>query len=541
VGTPLRLLLIEDSEENARLIIQELFHHGYELSYERVSTCAATSEALDRGEWDLIIAEYAMPQFNGLDALELVQGRGLDVPFIILSGAVGEGVAVEVMKAGAHDYLMKGDLMRLIPAIERELRESEVRRERKQAEAALLQKEEYFQSLIENSSDIITVIDGRGVILYDSPSVDRVLGYRQNELVGTLIFDYVHPDDLPHLKDVVMKGAQEVGKTLTVEFRFRRRDGLWRLLESLGRGYRNSAGEIVGIINSRDVTERKQAEEQLRRANAQLLNRERELLQALGALKQSHEALKTTQLQLLQAAKLESVGRLAAGVAHEVKNPLAIILLGTEYLANRLTSIDEKTREVLRDIDAAIKRADSIIIGLLDFSSSQAIRLSVQDFNAIVEQSLLLLKYELDKYRITVAKSLEASLPPLKLDQQKIEQALVNLFLNAIHAMPEGGTLSVKTYLAHAEKPDPFVGARETDRFSVGEPVVMAEIEDTGSGIPDAYLSRIFDPFFTGRPTGKGTGLGLTVTRHIIDLHGGMIHIRNREGRGVIVAIALRI
>jgi len=538
---PLRLLLINDSEQDEVFVVDTLSRHGMTLTHERVDSLAAVEEALSNRDWDLVISDDTMPQFNALAALALVRKKGLEIPFIILSETDGEALAVEAIKAGANHYIIKGDLTRLVPAVESELRESATRLEHNRIKSVLQQKEEYFQSMIENSSDVITVIDARGMIVYDSPSVERVLGYRQGELVGESIFHYIHPDDIAHVMEIVKKGTEEIGKSHLVEFRFRRRDGLWRLLESLGRAYRNSAGSIVGIINSRDVTARRQTEEQLKQAIAQLTDREQELLQALKDLKQSHETLKTTQLQLFQAAKLESVGQLAAGVAHEVKNPLAVISMGTQYLAKRLTTTDDNIREVLQDIDAAITRADSIIIGLLDFSSSQTISLIPQDFNAIVEQALLLLKYELDKHHITVAKSLGSSLPPLKLDKQKIEQALINLFLNAIQAMPAGGTLSVKTSVAPVEQIVPFVGSRATDRFAVGEPAVLVEIEDTGSGIPPACLPRIFDPFFTGQQAGKGTGLGLTVTRNIIDLHGGMIHLQNQESQGVRATIALKI
>jgi len=306
---------------------------------------------------------------------------------------------------------------------------------------------------------------------------------------------------------------------------------------------RAQSDELVQLNEqlNNEISEREQAELKLREANASLVNRESKLLNVLERLRKAHEELKATQLQLIQTAKLESVGRLAAGVAHEVKNPLATILLGTQYLTNHLASGDDKIREVLHDMGMAIQKADSVIIGLMDYSVSQAVNLTSQDLNPIIEQFLLLLKYELDKCHIAVETSLEPTLPTIKLDRRGIGQALVNIILNAIQAMPNGGTLTVKSYVARAVQTVPFIGPRLTDHFAVGEPVVMVEIDDTGSGIPDAYLPSIYDPFFTGRPTGKGTGLGLSVTRNIIDLHGGIIHIHNREQAGARVVIALRI
>jgi len=351
----------------------------------------------------------------------------------------------------------------------------------------------------------------------------------------------VHPEDRKQIEEAVNR-ALSGDASYRATFRIMQPSGGIRWLEAQGQAYRDGLGKAVRMMGvTQDITERKKAEEELRQAHALLTNREQELVDTVTELNKSHAALKTAQLQLIRAAKFESVGQLAAGVAHEVKNPLAIILMGTQYLAKRLATADDKTREVLHDIEAAIKRADSIIIGLLDFSASQTISIKTQDLNAIIEQAIALIKYELDKHHIAVDKTLWASLPPLQLDRQKMEQALINLFLNAIHAMPGGGTLSVSTSVTRAEHLHPFVGSRETDRFAVGESIVIAEIEDTGVGIPADKLSKIFDPFFSGLPTGKGTGLGLTVTRRIIDLHGGTIDIQNREGGGVKVTIALKI
>ncbi|HUJ79231.1 MAG TPA: ATP-binding protein [Nitrospiria bacterium] len=290
-----------------------------------------------------------------------------------------------------------------------------------------------------------------------------------------------------------------------------------------------------------EISDREQAEARLVQANEKLVNRESKLLYVLQQLRQSHDELKAAQRQLIQAAKLESVGRLAAGVAHEVKNPLATILLGTQYLTSQLATDNVTIRDVLQDMSKAVKKADSVIIALMDYSVSQAVTFTAQDFNPIIEQALVLLKYELDKYHIAVKTSMDLSLPQLKLDRRKIEQALVNLFLNAIQAMTNGGTLTVTTSVVPADRTLHALGSDATKRFAAGDSLVLVEIEDTGSGIPENYLPSIYDPFFTGRPPGKGIGMGLTVTRNIIERHGGVIHIQNLDTAGARVVIALRI
>ncbi len=253
-------------------------------------------------------------------------------------------------------------------------------------------------------------------------------------------------------------------------------------------------------------------------------------------LLRAHEELKNAQLKLIQTAKLESIGRLAAGVAHEVKNPLAVIQLGIDYL-NRMVK-DTANRdciETVQDMDDAVRRADAVIKGLLDFSRSEQLSLSRVDLNSVIEESLLLVKHELTRNHISLEKHLAEQLSPLALDRNKIKQVFINVFLNAIQAMGSNGDLSVRTFIRR-----PAVAAG-TGQASAGRNIVV-EIEDTGTGIPDDKLDKLFDPFFTTKPVGAGTGLGLSVSRNIIELHGATIKINNRKGiHGVSVTISFPI
>ena len=288
-------------------------------------------------------------------------------------------------------------------------------------------------------------------------------------------------------------------------------------------------GQVDGnllVRSLRYAIERKRADNQLKQAHADL--------------KKSHEELKAAQLQLIQTEKLESVGRLAAGVAHEVKNPLEIILMSVEYLSKNLTNRDEQTAMLLDDMEYAVNKADSVIRGLLDFSASDQIRTRIEELNSVVDESLSLVKHQLDRSQIALVKEFSKDLPKLSLDKNKTQQVFVNLFMNAIHAMSRGGTLTVKTYAKQLTDNDYNVGTSSEGHFSIGENVLIAEIEDTGTGIPEDKLSKIFDPFFTTKPTGQGTGLGLTVVSKIVELHGGMIDIRNRNEGGVRVSVVFK-
>jgi signal transduction histidine kinase len=301
-------------------------------------------------------------------------------------------------------------------------------------------------------------------------------------------------------------------------------------------------GELARVNEqlTKELEHRARTQEQVKQANAELAKNEDAIKRVVESLKKSNEDLRRTHLQLIQAEKMESVGRLAAGVAHEVKNPLAIIRMGVSYLTERLTPEQKDAGTVLLDIDDAVTRADQVIRGLLDFSSSKTLEASPQDFNAVIERALFLIKHELDKSHVSVAPRLGFGLPALRLDRNKMEQVFVNMFMNAIHAMPQGGTLTVTTYAKQLTQRGEFVGQRATDRFAVGETVVVVDIEDTGRGIAEEQLTKIFDPFFTTKPTGQGTGLGLAVTKSIIDMHGGVILAHNRPEGGAKFTIMLK-
>ena len=368
-----------------------------------------------------------------------------------------------------------------------------------------------------------------------------MLGLEVEQMIGNTWYDLVPAmAEHRHLHERVWKGELMALPDAKIPFP----EG-YRYFDVHYRPILGPQGEVCAMLSmAYEITKRKRTEEKVKQTYTELNRSEKMLAKALVDLKVTHEELKATQLQLIQAEKLESVGRLAAGVAHEVKNPLAIIQLDVDYLSNTLKEGDENIPMILQDINNAVKRADSVIKGLLSFSASREFASEIEEFNSVIEQSLSLVKHELHRSHIHLVKELAEELPPVRLDRNKIEQVFVNVLMNAIHAMPKAGTLTVKTYVkqfnggghprGHGE-PDKLA-----DRLRVGDAVVVAEVEDTGTGIPENQLSKVFDPFFTTKPTGKGPGLGLTVTSKIIELHGGAIDIRNRKEGGVRVEVMLK-
>jgi signal transduction histidine kinase len=257
-------------------------------------------------------------------------------------------------------------------------------------------------------------------------------------------------------------------------------------------------------------------------------------------LRKANEEAKTAQLQLAQAARLESIGRLAAGVAHEVKNPLAVILFALDYLAESVRSPDPNVATALTDARGAVVRANAVTRALLDFSTGTELKPTEQDVNEVLQKALDFARHALTKAHILVVEEFETGLPRIMLDQTKIEQVLVNLIINSVDAMPNGGTLVARTRREPLQEPTSKPRARKTDRLRSGTGSVVVEIEDTGTGIQESSREKLFDPFFTTKPPGKGTGLGLAVSKSIVALHGGTIGIANREGGGARATVVLR-
>ena len=260
-------------------------------------------------------------------------------------------------------------------------------------------------------------------------------------------------------------------------------------------------------------------------------------------LTQSHEKLKHAQLQLIQAEKMQSVGNFAAGIAHEVKNPLAILQMGIGCLTCRPELDADSLHVVYEEMKEAVVRANTVISGLLDYSSSKELNVQPCDLPGVVEQTLHLMRHEFVNRHITIIRDFAPDFPPCQIDAQKIEQVFVNLFTNACHAMPKGGTLTVTAAIRTLTARDVHweAGDRSGSRFRENERVAVVTVCDTGTGIPTDQLSKVFDPFFTTKPTGQGTGLGLTVATKIVELHGGRLELSNASERGAVATVTFHL
>ncbi|MCB1207096.1 MAG: response regulator [Verrucomicrobiae bacterium] len=259
-------------------------------------------------------------------------------------------------------------------------------------------------------------------------------------------------------------------------------------------------------------------------------------------LRRATEELKSAQMQLIQAEKLDSLGRLAAGVAHEVRNPLGAVQMGISYLMQRQSSLqDTGIGFACTEMEKAIRRADGIIQGMLDYAREDIMNLQRYCPNRLVEESVKFVQYDLNRRNVEIRFELDPEIPSVQIDTQRMNQVIINLISNSIQAMKTGGLVTVSTSSGKMGELERDEGLRDHLRLRSDETVVLISIRDTGPGIPPEKIHRIFEPFFTTKPTGEGTGLGLSVVDRIIQLHRGHITVENvSEPTGLRTTIALK-
>jgi len=364
--------------------------------------------------------------------------------------------------------------------------------ERKRAEAALKESEERFRFLVQNSSDIVSLFDAEGTILYQAPSVQRLLGHSPQERIGRNIFRdrIVHPDDLGAKRALFDALLSRPGATITAEFRLGHADGSWRNIEAIGQNFLHDPG-VAGIVtNYRDITDRKRAEEALRNAEA----------------------------ELARVARLTTMGELAASIAHEINQPLAAVVANAgaclHWLKGEEPNLDE-ARQAISRIARDGTRAGDVIRGLRALAKQSGPDLARLDINDAIQEVLALTRNERQRHGVVLHTDLFSGDRPVLGDRVQLQQVMLNLIMNGIEAMS-----------AVTDRPRVLtISSEPTERASV-----LVAVEDTGMGLDPTTGDRIFDPFFTTKA--DGMGIGLSICRSIIEAHAGRLWASPRAPHG---------
>ena len=491
---PLRLLIVEDSQEDCELLLGHLRQQGYGIEFTNVDTAHAMRAALAAQPFDAVISDYSMPGFSAPAARTLLTETGHDIPFIIVSGTVGEETAVSALKAGAHDFLTKDNLTRLVPALERELRDAEERRRRRVAEQALIEMREHMRLALEAAgvgtweADPLT---GRTVW---SDVMERLHGLAPGTFSGTFndFIAAIHPSDRDRVREQIAASIQEHTER-RLEYRVIWPDRSVHWLVAIGHTFYDGGDQpfrSAGICL--DITIQKELE-----------------------------------VQLLQSQKMESVGNLAGGIAHDFNNLLTAISGYCQLLCER-RGLQQSALRDLNEIRLAVDRAAALTNQLLAFSRRQVLAPRVVNLNEIVSNLAPMLRRLIEE-SIHFEFRLAEDAAPVNVDPNQLEQVLVNLTVNARDAMPQGGTLTVSTANVALDK-----GYAHAHMDVVPGRHVLLSVADTGHGIPPDVHDRLFEPFFTTKAKGRGTGLGLATVYGIVKQSGGHIVVESEPGAGAV-------
>ncbi len=612
----LRVLHLEDSARDHELIREILANEGIRCEFCCVKTRPEFEARLEQQEFDLILSDFAMPGYDGSSALEKAQATKPETPFIFVSGTIGEERAVESLKTGATDYVLKGNLRRLAPAILRALREAKERAGQRLTERALRESQERLVLATQASNVGLWEWDIESNRVYLSPQWKAQLGYSDEELPNSLSTweSRLHPEDREQAMSAVRAFGGVEGEALEFECRLLHKDGSYRWILTRGRSFKSKAGKPTRKLGCNlDITERKQAEqarladkakfrrlveqplagiyviqderfayvnpkmtdifgfsesellsrpvldfivpadrplaaENIRRRMAgevDIIHYQLRMLRKNGAeiSVEVHGGIseyngrpailgmlldvtekRDMETQLLRSQRLESLGTLAGGIAHDLNNVLAPIMMAIEIL--RVTYNDTEADQILATIESSAQRGAEMVKQVLTFARGvQGERVTLQSGHVIREVAKIL--SQTFPKSIEIRTVLAKQLWPVVGDATQLHQVLMNLCVNARDAMPQGGVLALEADNFFSD--EPFVAMNVEARAG---PYVMISIKDTGTGIPAPVLERMFEPFYTTKTLEKGTGLGLSTVRGIVKSHGGFVKVCTELGQG---------
>ena len=610
-----RVLHLEDSPRDAEVIQHKLETGGLACEIVLVDSKDEFASAVAKDVYDIILCDHNLPDYDGRSALKLAHERLPLVPVILLSGTLGEEEAVECLRQGATDYVLKQRLERLVPAVRRALQEAEEHRARLQAEEALRTSEEHFRAMFEMASIGMAQADPRtGQWLRVNHKMCEITGYSATELLGKRVSELTHPDDRQRDWEMFQQVVRGEAADYRIEKRYRRKDGAETWVSVNMTVIRDAAGQPTRTMATiEDITERKNAEVSHARlvtaveqsaetivitdasgtilyanpafektsgySRAEALGQNPRILKSgkhdaafyaqiwatlsrgevwsgrfinkkkdgtlyeedatispmrdpagkvvnYVAVKRdvTHEA--QLEAQLRQSQKLEAVGQLAGGVAHDFNNMLAIIRGNAELLLMDEEQRTVATRDGLKQVVEASERAAALTRQLLAFSRKQVLQPQPLVLNEVIADLIRMLERTIGE-NIDLQCHYSAPSPYVLADAGMMEQVILNLVVNARDAMPEGGQVRIVTEQVQFDEAYSLVNPEAR----AGE-FVCLRVSDTGTGIAPEILPRIFEPFFTTKETGRGTGLGLATVYGIVKQHQGWIEVSSQVGAG---------
>jgi PAS domain S-box-containing protein len=432
-----------------------------------------------------------MGSFNGLDALGLAQRIRPETPFIFLSGSIGEDRAIEALKAGAQDYVLKDSMKRLIPAIKRALEDTQAKARHHQAETRVREQAD----ILNKARDAIIITDLGGVVTFWNQGAERSTGWAPDEVLGRRIDDVLGPEAREGLASA--RKALEAADEWRGEFHLHDKLGKFLVLEVRSTLIRDESELPKARLSiGTDVTEKKNIEE-----------------------------------QFLRVQRLESIGMLASGIAHDLNNVLAPILMAAPIL--RLKTTDPTDQRIITSLEKSAERGAGLVRQILAFARGVGGSQQLVQVKHLLRDTASVICETFPK-SIELVEKMPTDPWPVMANPTQIHQVILNLCVNARDAMPAGGKLILRAENCVLDSR----GAQEIEGASPGSWLVL-HVEDTGTGIPPETLAHMWEPFFTTKGIGKGTGLGLSTVRGIVETHKGFIELKTEAGRGTTFRVYL--
>ena len=488
----LAVLLLEDNPVDAELAIRKLKSAGFQITVDGARNAQEFQERAQQKSHDIIIGDYRIPGWTGLEAVKWLRSSGITTPFILVTGTLGDELAIECLKSGVDDYVLKDNLERLPVAVRRALAEQALREERDLAESELRKSEEQYRMLFQANPLPMWVFDIETLrFLAVNDAALHHYGYTLSEFLSMTLTDIRPPEELPRfLHDIQLDQKQGFHDSYAEPRKHRKKDGTVIDVEISAHPIKFRAVDAQ-LVMVNDVTERK-------------------ILEA----------------QFLQAQKMEAIGRLAGGVAHDFNN-LLMIINSYAHLTREQLADPDKSGRYLAQIVSAVEKATLLTRQLLAFSRKHIQDLRTLQLNDVIKDFCRMLPGLLgEDVQLKIKPSLRDCM--IHADQSLIEQVIMNLVVNARDAMPKGGRLTIETDRVHLD--DAHFHSR-TFEVKPGEYVMLA-VTDTGIGMDEKTRAQIFEPFFTTKEPGKGTGLGLSTVYAIVKQSHGYVWAYSELGHG---------